>query len=340
MSRSLVVLAYLVLIIYLISVSACKTGETSEQSSHAQFGDPDIDRFEIRFSPKWHPQAQFAGIYMAIEKGIYDQYGINVVLMDSFSSEEALKKLDLGEIDIGHFDLSQAILANLDSSRIVNIGQISQKNSVMLVGKRSRGISSIRDFNNKKLGIWRRTSHIVTEAFIQENDLKMQQIPIDWSVNIFIQDAVDVINVMRYNEYYQLLQAGFAEEELFVLDLCDWDLDVPDEGLYVRPQFYQEHPEICRSFLQATIDGWLYAFSHPEETVDIVLQIMQDANIRANRAHQSWMLDKMKDVVMPSASEIGILKREDFDKALELSLKYSNLSRKISFEEFYPYAAD
>jgi NitT/TauT family transport system substrate-binding protein len=298
------------------------------------------DRFEIRFSPKWHPQAQFAGIYMAIEKGIYDQYGLDVILAEPFSSEEALTKLDLGEIDIGHFDLSQAILANRDSSHIVNIGQISQKNSVMLVGKRSRGISSIRDFNNKKLGIWRRTSHIVTEAFIKENSINIQQIPIDWSVNIFIQDAVDVINVMRYNEYYQLLQAGFSEEELFIVDLCDWDLDIPDEGFYVRPAFFREHPEVCRSFLQATIDGWLYAFSHPDEAVDLVLRIMQDANIRANRAHQSWMLEKMKDIVMPSASEIGILKREDFDKALDLSVKYSNLDRKISFEEFYPYAAD
>jgi len=340
MRRFLAILVYLGMIIFLISISTCKSQETKGYERHLPSADQKTERFELRFSPKWYPQAQFAGIYMAIEKGIYDQYGLDVSLKDPLSGEVALSLLESGQIDIANFDLSQAVMTNCDSTRIVNIGQISQKNSVLLVGKRSRGISSISDFNNKKLGIWRRTSHIVTEAFIKKNGLNVQMIPIDWSVQVFIQDAVDVINVMRFNEYYQLLQAGFREEDLFIVDLSDYGLEIPNEGFYVTPQFFQEHPEECRAFLQATIDGWLYAFSHQEETIDLVLKIMHDANIRANRAHQNWMLDNMKEIVMPSVAEIGILKRKDFEKTVEICHKYSNLKREISFEEFYPYAAN
>ena len=324
------------ILVFLFSLFACKSENAHRNRNHSHAKHTESGSFPIRFSPKWHPQAQFAGIYMAIEKGIYAQHGLDVQLMSTISSDDALDRLAQNELDIAHFDLSFAIQANQDSTRIVNVGQISQKNSVMLVAKKNRGYSSISNFQDKRLGIWHRTSHIVTEAFLRQNDLNMQQIPIDWSVNVFIHDAVDVINVMRYNEYHQLLLAGFSEDQLFVVDLCDWGLDVPDEGFYVSPQFYKDHPQECQAFLEATLDGWLYAFSHPKEAIDLVLDIMQEANIRANRAHQSWMLEQMKSVVMPSAAEMGILKQADYEKALELSNQYMGFNRNMTYEEFYP----
>lgn len=296
-------------------------------------------QFQIRYRPKWQAQAQFAGVYMAQHRGLYEQYGLNVKIQRLLHAQEATDSLYQGHSDIVHIDLLNALEENRDSTKIVSIGQITQKGSVLLVGKKSRGINSLEDFRGKKLGIWRSGSYLITELFLRKSKIPMETVPIDWSINLFTQNVVDVINAMRYNEYHQILQAGILESDLFVVDLADLGYQVPDEGFYVTPAFYQAHPRECEAFLRATMDGWLYAFSHPEEALDVVLKMMQDDNIRANRAHQKWMLEQMKAVVMPTTEEMGKLKEKDYSYALQLLIDYDNFPRKIPYEEFYPNAA-
>jgi NitT/TauT family transport system substrate-binding protein len=295
--------------------------------------------FTIRYRPKWQSQAQFAGVYMAHHKGFYEQYGLDVKIQRLLQAHEATDSLYHGCSDVVHIDLLNALEENRDSTRIVNIGQVTQKNSVLLVGKKSRGINSLEDFRGKKLGMWRSGSFLITELFLLKSKIPMQVVPIDWSISLFTQDVVDVINAMRYNEYHQLLQAGIREEDLFVVDLAELGYQIPDEGFYVTPEFYHAHPQECEAFLRATMDGWLYAFSHREETLDLVLKRMQDDNIRANRTHQGWMLEQMKEVVMPSTDEMGILKKQDYQNALQLMTEFYDFPRNIPYEEFYPNAA-
>ncbi|MCK9185106.1 MAG: ABC transporter substrate-binding protein [Candidatus Cloacimonetes bacterium] len=293
----------------------------------------------IRYCPKWQPQAQFAGIYMAINKGLYAQYGLDVQVQELMQASDAIDSVSEGSLDVVPLDLLAAIIANSEKTRLVNIGQISQKNTMLLVAKKSKQINSLADFEGKRIGIWRSSSNLITKAFLKEQGISMQFVTIDWSINLFLQGGVDVINAMRYNEYHQMLQAGLKKEELFIADLHELGCRIPDEGLYVKPEFYQEHPKQCKAFMQATKDGWLYAFSHPEETVDVVMDLMHAAKIRANRAHQIWMLNEMKKNVMPSAAEIGILKKEDYQRALNLLKAEMDFPRDIAFEEFYPNGA-
>ncbi len=328
-----------IFVLCIVVMGSCK-GQGSDRGEAS--ADPSVlpgDGFVIRYCPKWQPQAQFAGFYMAQEKGFYEQYGLDVQVQKLLPSPEAIDSLLTGSLDIIHIDLLGAILANSEKTRLVNIGQISQISSILLIAKKSPKMNSLADFEGKRLGIWRNGSSLITETFLKEKDISMQLVPIEWSINLFLQGAVDVINAMRYNEYYQMLQAGLKEEDLFIVDLQELGFRIPDGGLYVRPEFYAEHPEQCKAFLQATMDGWLYAFSHPEETVDLVIAQMNKAKIRANRAHQTWMLNEMKKNVMPSAAEMGILKREDYQRALNLLKQEMDFSRDMPFEEFYPHAA-
>lgn len=317
-------------------LSSCKGRGSDGGDTSSDPGVPLEDGFVIRYCPKWQPQAQFAGIYMAIKKGFYAQYGLDVKIQDQIKADDSLNNLANGSVDIINVDLMAAIDANREQTELVNIGQISQRNTILLVAKKSKKMNSLADFEGKRLGIWRNSSNFLTKAFLKKNNISMQLVPIDWSINLFCQGAVDVINAMTYNEYHQMLQSGLKEEDLFITDLHKLGYNIPDEGLYVKPEFYQKHPKECKAFMQATKDGWLYAFSHPEETVDVVMAEMRKAKIRANRAHQLWMLQGMKEVVMPSAAEIGILKREDFQRALNLLKQELDFPRDISFEEFCP----
>ncbi|MCB5252348.1 MAG: ABC transporter substrate-binding protein [Candidatus Cloacimonadaceae bacterium] len=329
-----------IIVLCIVILSACKSRSSKGGDASPGTSVSSENGFTIRYCPKWQPHAQFAGIYMAMEKGFYAQYGLDVKMLNHIHSSEAIDSLAAGYLDVIHIDLLAAILANSAETKVVNIGQNSQKNTMLLVAKRSSGINSLADFEGKKLGIWRSSSNLITRAFLKENDINMQLVPIEWSINLFLQGAVDVINAMSYNEYHLMLQSGLKEEDLFIADLHELGYTIPDGGFYVTPQFYSEHPEQCKAFMQATKDGWLYAFSHPEETIDVVMELMHKAKIRANRAHQLWTLQKIKTSVMPTAAEIGILKPEDYRNAINLLKQEMDFSRDLPFEEFYPNGAE
>lgn len=330
-----------VVVLSVVLLVSCKPDRSRLDDGHIRAGKSGVhqDLFRIRYRPKWQAQAQFAGIYMAESRGIYEQYGLDVEIQGLLQAQDAIDSLKSGTSDVVHLDLLRAIDVQRDSTWITNIGQINQKNAILLVGKRSRGINSLNDFKGKKLGEWRSGSYLITDIFLKGSKIPMEIVPIDGSINLFTQNVVDVVNVMRYNEYHQLLQAGIKEEDLFVADLSELGYQIPDEGFYVSKEFYSLHPNECKAFVDATMDGWLYAFSHPEEAIDEVVKRMQQDNIRANRVHQRWMLDKMKEVIMPIAGDLGKLKKTDYQNAIKLMTEYYNFTRDIPFEEFCPNGA-
>lgn len=328
----------IVMLLLLTGLFACK-GKSSGDKPKNNSGVKQIPAeslMKLRFRPKWHPQAQFSGIYMAMKKGFYRDYGLDVEIQDAMADGNAVESLLAGEGDIIHIDLLTALKLNRDSTVVVNIGQVSQISAVLLVGRKSRGIRSLEDFQGKKLGLWRSGSNIITLAYLAEHNINMQIIYIDWSINLFTQNVVDVINVMQYNEYHQLLQAGIPEDDLFVLTLDAPGYDIPDEGFYVSPDFYQAHPKACQAFTEATMDGWTYAITHNKETVEEVIGIMRVAKLRANKAHQSWILQEMKKVVMARPDELGKLSKKNYQNAYNIMKRMGKITRAIPYEEFYP----
>ncbi|MDD4806207.1 MAG: ABC transporter substrate-binding protein [Candidatus Cloacimonetes bacterium] len=321
-------------------IGGCKRSDAgaNHKEDHGSLKSSTDSMLKLRYRPKWQPQAQFAGFYMAKKMGFYEQHGLDVQVQNTLGGNQPVEQLLAGNGDVVHLDLLSAMSINKDSTVVVCIGQISQNSAIQLVGRKSRGIRSVEDFKGKKLGLWRSGSNLIVRAYLQHLGIEMEVIPMEWSVHIFTENMVDVVSVMHYNEYHQLLQAGIPEEDLFVLSFDDAKHNIPDEGLYVLKEFYNKHQKECEAFTEATIDGWTYAFTHPEESVEEVIRLMNETKLRANTAHQRWMLDKMRHVIIPEPESFGILQRSDFDNAQSVLKKMGILQRNISYEEFYPRA--
>ena len=94
---------------------------------------------------------------------------------------------------------------------------------------------------------------------------------------------------------------------------------------------------MCASLVSASLKGWIYAFEHQEEAIDIVMKYANAANTGTNRAHQRWMLQRMKDLILPGGkrTEMGKLKREDYLK-VGAALKSLDIVQHLpTFEDFY-----
>jgi NitT/TauT family transport system substrate-binding protein len=149
----------------------------------------------------------------------------------------------------------------------------------------------------KKVGLWAPIFQRKRGIF-QKYDLKVSIIP-SLSVNLF-RGTASMWLLPWYNEYHTILAAGLNPEELTTFFFHEHGLNFPEDGLYVLGDRFKQDPEMCRSFVKASIEGWLGAFAQKEKTLDMVMKNLKTEHMPANRVHQRWMLERMKDLILPS----------------------------------------
>ena len=112
---------------------------------------------------------------------------------------------------------------------------------------------------------------------------------------------------------------------------------MPEDGLYCMEETFKADPQLCARFVQASLKGWLYAFNHEDETVELVMKHADAAHTGTNRAHQRWMLAHMKDLIMPGGDKnsLGKLRLEDYTHAGQLLKESGMIDRLPRFHDFY-----
>jgi len=285
------------------------------------------------FIPHWVPQAQFAGYYVAYEMGIYRKHGIDLAIIPGGSETPPLDLLKDERAQFGSLWLSTAIEARAQGVELVNVAQIMQKSGLILVAKKSGGIKEPKDMNGKKVGIWD-SFKVQPKAFFNKYNLDVKTITQSYSVNLFLSGGVDVASAMWYNEYHTILNSGLNPDELVTFFFYEHDLNFPEDGIYVMKNTLDQDPELVRAFVAASLEGWRYAFDHPEEALDIIIKNLTKEHMPASRVHQRWMLNRMKDLIpLTEAGISGKLKEDDYYRVGK-GLKDNGL-----IEEIPPFAA-
>jgi NitT/TauT family transport system substrate-binding protein len=322
-TKQTAVLAALCAFLYLFQAPACLAGETEE--------------FAVTLLPQWIPQAQFAGYMVAKDKGFYRDAGLNVTLMRGGPEHPPLELLRKGQITFCIQWLSTAVRSRVDGVPLVNIGQIVQHSALLLVAKKSSGIKTVGDLDGRNVGCWQGDFRIQPLALFRMNDLSVKLIPMYSTVNLFLRGGVSAMAAMWYNEYHTIINSGLNEDELSVFFFSKLGLNFPEDGLYCLEDTYRAHPDACARLTEASLKGWLYAFEHQDEAVDIVMKYADAASTGTNKAHQRWMLARMRDLILPDGDRaaLGRLQEKDYDHLAEVLKDMNLISHKPSFKEFY-----
>jgi NitT/TauT family transport system substrate-binding protein len=288
------------------------------------------------FIPQWSPQAQFAGYYVACEKGFYKKRGIDLTILQGGPDRPSSQFLTKGKADFATMWLSTAVRLAANGQEIINIAQTIQRSALMLVAKKSSNIKTPQDINGKKVSLWGEDFQIQPKAFFKRYNLEVKIVPQSFSVNLFLRGGVDVASAMWYNEYHTIINSGLDPDELTTFLFHEHGLNFPEDGIYTLEKTFKKDPPLSCDFVKASMEGWLYAFSHPEEALDIVLKYISQAKIPANRVHQKWMLNRMKDLISPpDGSSIGMLQPRDYER-VDYELKESDLVKRTpSYYSFF-----
>lgn len=286
----------------------------------------------IVFTPQWTAQAQFAGYYVAEAKGFYREAGVNVKIKHPTSTQPAMSRLRNNQSQATTLQLCQAMEIVDDGIPLVNILQTSMNNAMVIVSARGRDPLKQK---GAKVGIWSVGFGQLAICMSIKDHLDYQWILFAQNINLFLSGALDAMLAMSYNEYYQLVQAGYEVTDKNIYRFCDHGYNVQEDGVYMLRDYYEKHKDQARRFAQASRKGWEWAAQHPEEALDIVMEYVNKENIATNRVIQRLMLKEILRLQIDRESKKREfrLRPDMVRQASRLMVENNMLDREVTYEE-------
>ncbi len=320
-----------------LALAGCGAGGDTDSGS----GDGDFEPLtSIKLQLQWLPQAQFAGYYVALDQGYFEEEGFDdVEIVPSGGDIVPQDALVAGDVDFAVAWVPK-VLGTLEASgvELTDIAQVFQKSGTTQVSWKGDGITEVADFEGKRIGSWGFGNEWEIFAAMAADDLDSTSVSIttqDFSMNALLDGDVDAAQAMTYNELAQVLETvNPATGELYTMD----DLDViyyeDTEGAMLQDALWADtqrladdpaYADAAVRFLKAVTKGWLYARDNPEYAAAIVYDIASNAEAAfpVGPVHQLWMMNEVNKLIWTGA-EFGVIDQAAWDKTVAGALSAKN----------------
>ncbi|WP_147107250.1 ABC transporter substrate-binding protein [Tateyamaria sp. syn59] len=276
---------------------------------------------DVTLQLKWVTQAQFAGYYVALEKGFYDEEDLNVTIKPGGPDIAPTQVLAGGGADVTVEWMPAALAAREKGLPMVNIAQPFKSSGMMLTCRKDAGVETTADFPGKTLGVWFFGNEFPFLSWMSQleiptdgSDNGVEVLKQGFNVDPILNGQAACVSTMTYNEYWQVIDAGLTPEELTVFKYEDNGVATLEDGLYVLEENLTDpafEDKMVR-FVRASMKGWKYAEENPDEAAMIVLEY--DETGAQTEKHQKRM---MGEVAKLTAGSNGALEPADYERTVE-----------------------
>ena len=274
---------------------------------------------------QWVTQAQFAGYYVALDKGYYKDENLDVTIKPGGPDIAPPQVLAGGGADLMLNWMPSALAAREKGLPLVNIAQPFKSSGLQLTCRKETGIKSPEDFRGKTIGVWFFGNEYPFLSWMSQlgiptdgGDNGVTVLKQGFNVDPLLQKQADCISTMTYNEYWQVIDAGISPDDLVVFKYQDQGVSTLEDGIYVLEDRLADpafQDQMVR-FVRASMKGWKWAEENPDAAADIVLD--NDASGAQTEKHQRRM---MGEIAKLTAGSNGSLDPADFDRTVATLLK-------------------
>jgi NitT/TauT family transport system substrate-binding protein len=307
----------------------------------------------IKFSLDFKFEGPAAPFVVAIDKGYFKAEGLDVTIDTAAGSLEPINRVASGTYDMGFGDINSLIKfrdAN-PGTPIKAVFIVYNKPPFSIVGRKSRGVSAPKDLEGKKLGAPPADgAYAQWPIFVQANNIDASKVTI---VNVgfpvrepmLAGGEVDAITGFSFSSYINLKDRGVPANDITVLLMADYGVNLYGNTIMVNPKFAAEKPEAVKAFLRAFVKGLHETVKNPMTSIESVLK-------RNDVAKKDVELERLQialrdNILTPEVKKNGFggVDEERLDKSIEqiaLTYQFKNGKPKgsdIFDSSFLPDAA-
>ncbi|MFC1503254.1 ABC transporter substrate-binding protein [Pseudomonadota bacterium] len=250
---------------------------------------------------RWLHQAQSAGFYMAKAKGLYQQAGLNVVIKPGGNNQVPLKEVLAKRADFGVGN-TEVLVAYGHRFPVVALATVFQQSPSILITTENSNIQTLDDLVGKKVMMFSGTEDAELITLLAKNNIeltKLEQVTTSANIEDLISGKIDAFNGYLTNEPYYLKERGLNP---LIFNPADYGINFYSDIIFTHQDLAKNNPELVDRFRQASIEGWYYALSNIEETLDVIEQRYQT---NKTREHLRFELTTTAHMIMSDLIEIG-----------------------------------
>src|SRR5215208_1738071 len=220
---------------------------------------------KVTLQLKWVTQAQFAGYYVANDKGFYKEAGLDVTIKPGGPDIAPPQVIAGGGADVIVDWMPSALAAREKGVPLVNIAQPFKKSGMMLTCRAETGIKTPQDLKGRTLGVWFSGNEYPFLAWMAKLGYKtdgsaggVKVLKQGFNVDPLLQKQADCISTMTYNEYWQVIDGGLKAKELVTFQYEKEGVATLEDGLYTLDKSLQDPAMVDKlaRFVRASQKGW------------------------------------------------------------------------------------
>lgn len=287
---------------------------------------------DISLRHSWIIDVNTAGYITAIEKGFYEEEGLNVNIHPGGVDSNPITMVISGSDDFGNIAGAEELIVARDKGiPIKGVFATHQNNAYVFITKKDSGITSPEQFADKKVFVqYGKSSEIIFRALMSKLDVdtsNIEEVPLKFDYTQFLNDDIPIAPAFVNNQPVTFEEKGF---ELNIIKPSDYGITSYGYVIITKEETIKNDPELVRAFVQATLKGWEYALANREEAVDLVLKY----NSELDREFQLKVLDKAADLI-DTGKPIGSMEKEKWEITRDILFEQELINQRENAEDIY-----
>jgi NitT/TauT family transport system substrate-binding protein len=294
----------------------------------------------VRLQLQWLPQAQFAGYYVALDQGYFEEEGFtDVEIIPSGGDIVPQDALVAGDADFAIAWVPK-VLGTIEGTgaELTDIAQVFQESGTLQVSWADSGITEVADFEGKRIGSWGFGNEWEIFAAMAAEGLDSTSVSIttqDFSMNALLDGDVDAAQAMTYNEWAQVLEVVnpttgelYQPEDFNVISYEETEGAMLQDAIWADTARLESDPAYADAavrFLKAVIKGWVFARDNPEEAATIVYDAATNAEAAfpVGPVHQLWQMNEVNKLIW-TGGQFGLIDDAAWTKTVDGALAATN----------------
>ena len=280
----------------------------------------------------WFAQAEHGGFYQAKATGIYEKYGLDVTIKMGGPQVNGLQLLVAGTYDFTMGYSIRSLNAVNSGLPVVTVAAIFQKDPQVIMAHPH--IQSIEETKSRTI-LLSTSAHVTFWPWLKArygfSDGNIR--PYTFSLVPFMADKEVVQQGYVTSEPFAAEQSGIKPK---VFLLADYGYPSYSCTIETTQAMLAKHPDVVRSFVQASLEGWRSYFANPA-AANALIKI---DNPQMTDAQLSYGLAKMKEfgiVLSGDAATKGIGTMSDarWQETLEFLAKAGVLPASLDYKKAF-----
>lgn len=275
---------------------------------------------EVKFILDFIALGRHAPWYVGLAKGYYKEEGLNVTVIPSKGTGDAIRAVESGIADLGFIDVPSLVAGGANTT--IKMIAINYQKPPYCVFSLNPGANVTTPQAMAGLELGSSSASFVPRihmAFmkmhgVDPNSLRVINIDGASRVPMLASRKVPAIDLFVMSE--PAIKRAVKDAEVKCLLFADYGLDIYANGIGAKGDYLQKNPDVARRFVRAALRGWKDAMANPEEAAKLQSQYVKGLD-EAITIEELRILRRLAVVPDTEKNGYGAMNREKMQRTVD-----------------------